>query len=277
MASYENSIYKHLIPALKGKTLQDITPEFVERYQASRSAETSTCSVNQELSCLRAICRKAFRWKRISDDPTAELAKDPEPKRERILTSEERERLVECASDNLKPILIVALNTGMRKSEVLRLRWENVKFADRFILIRAEEAKSKKSRRVPRSSTVIETLKGIPRRSEYVFGVRDVKTSFHTACRRAKIEGLRLHDLRHTFATWYYRATHDVVALQKILGHSKIEMTMRYVHETFKDMQAGIEKLEAIFKSQGQVGAKLESGRNKAEVETSESSLSVCN
>lgn len=250
MASYENSVRVHLVPALKGKSLQDITPEFVERYQAARNAEDprpSACSVNRELSCLRAICRKALRWKRITDDPTADMEKDPEPKRERILTNEERERLVELASPNLKPILVVALHTGLRKGEVLGLRWENVRFGERLITILAAEAKSKKLRKVPMDSTVVETLRAIPRRGESVFGVKDVKTSFHTACRRAKIKGLRFHDLRHTFATWFYRATRDVVALQKILGHSKIEMTMRYVHETFEDMQAAVEKFEALY------------------------------
>jgi integrase len=97
--------------------------------------------------------------------------------------------------------------------------------------------------------------------------VKDVKTSFHTACRRAEIKGLRFHDLRHTFATWYYRATHDVVALQKILGHSKIEMTMRYVHETFEDMQAGVESLEALYANKLQVGTKPVNQVKKSEVE----------
>ncbi len=248
MASYENSIRVHLVPALKGKSLQDITPEFVERYQAARKAtKASPCSVNRELSCLRAICQKALRWKKITDDPTADIEKDDEPKPERILTSGERGRLVECASASLKPILLVALHTGMRKGEVLGLRWENVRFRERFITILAAEAKSKKPREVPMDSVVVEILKAIPRRDAFVFGVKDVKTSFHTACRRAEIKGLRFHDLRHTFATWYYRATHDVVALQKILGHSKTEMTMRYVHETFEDMQAGMEKFEALY------------------------------
>ena len=154
-----------------------------------------------------------------------------------------------AAAPGIKPVLIVALNTGMRRTEILSLNWRDVNFAKSFILI--ENSKNGKARKVPMNDFVYKTLKEIPRlSSEHVFfnpetndHVKDVKTAFHAACRRAEIKGVRFHDLRHTAASKMIEAGADLVTVSKILGHSSIQMTMRYAHPTPENMKRAVERL----------------------------------
>ena len=146
------------------------------------------------------------------------------------------------------PVLVVALNTGMRRNEILSLKWQDVDFVKGFILI--EDSKSGRARKVSMNAAVFETLKGLPRSSEYVFfnpetktHIKDIKTGFKSACKKAGTKGLRLHDLRHTAASWMIEAGADLVTVSKILGHSSIQMTMRFAHPTPENMRLAVERL----------------------------------
>jgi len=253
---------KHLDAFFKGTFLAGITPEMVEKYKTRRRAEVSPGTVNLELACLKTICRKAVQWGRFEKDPCQGVTKFKGIKnRERILDEGEMRRLLAAAGPQLKPVLLVAMTTGMRKTEILSLKWTNVNLAGHFIFI--EDSKSGRSRRVPINPRVVETLRALPRASEYLFPnsdtkgfVRDVKTAFHAACRRAGISGLRFHDLRHTAATAMVRNGIDLVTISKILGHSTIEMTMRYAHPTPEDMQRAVDELGEIFEGGEERSAK---------------------
>jgi len=134
----------------------------------------------------------------------------------------------------------------MRRNEILSLKWADVDFA-----------KSGKSRKVPMNASVYGTLKTLPRMSaEFIFfnaetkaHVKDIKTAFKAACRRAEIKGVRLHDLRHTAASKMIEAGADLVTVSKILGHSSIQMTMRYAHPTPENMRLAVSKLGDILGS----------------------------
>lgn len=148
----------------------------------------------------------------------------------------------------------------MRKGEILGLPWANVDFAKGFIRVTDVESKSGREWKIPMNALVFETLRGMDRTGEFVFmnagtgkPLADVKSAFQGACSRAKkdpndekdkgITGLRVHDLRHTFATWRIAAGGDLVALSKVLGHSTIQVTMRYAHPTPEVMRMAIEKV----------------------------------
>lgn len=140
----------------------------------------------------------------------------------------------------------------MRRGEILSLKWGNVNLVNGYIFI--EDSKSGKSRKVPMNSLVLETFRNIKRTHEYVFynpqtktHIKDIKTAFKSACRDAGIKGLRLHDLRHSAATRMVEAGVDLVTVSKILGHSTIQMTMRYAHPTPENMQRAVDKLGEIF------------------------------
>jgi integrase len=104
---------------------------------------------------------------------------------------------------------------------------------------------------VPLNSVALKTLRTLPRdHHEYVFYnkktrtyVRDIKTAFHAACDKAAIEGLRLHDLRHTFATRLRDKGENLTTIMKLMGHSKYETTLRYAHVLEKSQHEAVEKL----------------------------------
>jgi integrase len=158
-------------------------------------------------------------------------------KRSRFLSDEECRTLIDCAEPHLKPILITALNTGMRKTEILTLTWDNVDLRNNCILL--HNTKNDERRDVPINENLRKVLKTLSRRLDvkYLFfdpvsGKRyiDVKRSFNTACRRAKIKDFRFHDLRHTFALHLVMAGVDIITVKELLGHKSLSMTLRYAH-----------------------------------------------
>lgn len=246
----------------KGGTLQSIGPEKIEAFKAQRRTEVSDSSVNRELSCLKTLCSKAVLWGKLETNPAARVKKLKEPPpRDRILTLEESRRLLRAASPDLRPILIVALGTALRRGEILALKPGDLDFTRGLISIRT--SKSGKARQVPMSQVVAEALGGLPRRGEYIFHnsetgthIKDVKTAFNAACRRAKknpndkkdpgITGLHFHDLRRTAATWMRRAGADLLLISRILGHSSLLMTQKYLCEDPGDVSQAFQKIGEI-------------------------------
>ena len=243
----------HLTAFFKTFTLSNITSDLIEKYKAKRREKVSPATVNRELSCLKSMFSKAVEWERIEDNlmKKVKLFKENNVK-ERILDTDEIKSLIAGASPHLKPILILALNTGMRRNEILSLKWQNINIKQGYILI--EISKSGRSRKVPMNTLVLETLGNFNRDNEYLFynprtktHIKSIKTAFKTACRNAGITNLRLHDLRHTAATKMIEAGIDLVTVSRILGHSSIQMTMRYAHPTPENMQRAVDKLSELF------------------------------
>jgi integrase len=234
----------------KGKAIREVTPELIERYKAKRKSEVAPGTINRELVFLKTLFNKAVEWGRLESSPVANVKKFREPSfKERILNASEMVRLLDISNSHLKPILIVALNTGMRRGEILSLKWENVNLSKRHIHI--EDSKSGKSRDIPMNNAVVEALSQY---NKYVFHnpvtggpLKSIKSSFRTACRRAEIKGLRFHDLRHTSATRMVEAGVDLVTVSRMLGHSTIQMTMRYAHPTPENMRLAVEKLGEFY------------------------------
>jgi integrase len=136
----------------------------------------------------------------------------------------------------------------MRRGEILGLTWSNVDFRNR--LLHVVKTKRNKNRIVPMNNVLFQTfqsLKAAANGSEKVYYSKHVKGVFETARKNAGLEGLRLHDLRHTFATRLIQSGVDVVTVQKILGHSTIMMTMRYVHSFEPQMRDAVARLEEKF------------------------------
>ena len=171
----------------------------------------------------------------------------------RYLSSGEEERLFNAItpeSEYMRPIIITALQTGMRKSEILSLKWSQVDFRQGFIDVL--KSKSGKERKIPISSKldkVLRTLYAVSD-SDYVFinpvtslPYVDIKKSFNSLINRAGIVNFRFHDLRHTVATRMVESGIDLVVVKEILGHSKIETTMRYAHPVPERKKLAVECL----------------------------------
>ena len=152
---------------------------------------------------------KAVEWGLVSSNPVKKVKLFPEkPNKLRVLSNGEFEKLYNASSDFLKPILVIAINTGLRRSEIFNLGWEDINFKEGFIYV--SDSKNNDSRVVPINQTLRDTLVLLKNKSsgEYLFSygdsgepVKSIKTRFWAALRRLGIDHCRLHDLRHTFAS----------------------------------------------------------------------------
>ena len=140
----ETSI-KNLLKVFRGTPILMIKAHDLERYKASRLDEVSPATVNRELSCIKHMMTKAVHWGILLKNPLRSVAKLKEPPgRVRYLTVDEISRLLYCCSQHIKPIIVTALNTGMRKGEIFGLKWEDVDLVKRVILVR--DSKNHRSR-----------------------------------------------------------------------------------------------------------------------------------
>lgn len=257
--SYERDITssKHLSRYFGGKTIQQITNWQVEKYKSTRLKEPmkngktpAKASINRELSMLKHMFKKAIEWNLISTDPIAQVKLYPEkPKQLRVITEEEFSKLHSSASEFLKPILMIALYTGLRRSEILNLKVSDINLRDKHILVR--ESKNGEIRYVPINSLLMKTLKSVINNTdcEHLFAgpdgkpVKTVKKAFWGALRRSGIPHLRFHDLRHSFGSNLSMAGVDIAAIQELMGHKQISTTIRYLHPSPEHKKDAVERL----------------------------------
>lgn len=215
--------------------------------ESSKSAslqkkERTIASVNRELEVMRAVMRFAVRsgWIIKSPFETGDtlISKADEVQRERVLSREEETRLLLACTGrraHLRPLLIAALDTAMRRGELIQLKWSDVDLENRTISVRAMTTKTSRSRTVPISSRLLGELKTLFEKakpdSDSVFGISDnVKNGFAAACAEAGIEDFRLHDCRHTAITRMIQAGMAPMQVMKISGHTQMSTFARYVN-----------------------------------------------
>lgn len=238
------SVYNNHIKTLLGSEYMDAIGSAQIMTVMNQAAKTlSDASINRLLVLLRYMFNLAIKWQMagIQRNPTASYKlKKLSNHRERYITAEETQRLmshVNATKQNtmLKFIIPMLLLTGARKREVLDARWEDMDFDRKFW--RIAFTKSGRERHVPLSAGAIALLNQIPKRSEYIFA--NPKTgkpyntfycSWDTARKAAGLDGLRVHDLRHSFASFLVNAGCSLYEVQKLLGHASITMTQRYSH-----------------------------------------------
>jgi len=199
---------------------------------------TKGATVRRDLATLSCVCSCAVAWDYIDANPVKQFSKRhirEAPPRTTYPSTDEVDRLVAHASPMAGQIIRFLEQTGMRQEEVCGLEWSQVSIQRREV--RLTKTKTSSPRVVPLSDAAIGTLTGTPRHitSPYVFWHHDGErystfaNSFALIARRAMVP-FRCHDLRHRFASVFLQATGDVAALQAILGHRSIQMTMRYAH-----------------------------------------------
>jgi integrase len=264
------SLLRNLNHTFKNVRISDINPGMVRKYITERKeAGLSPASINRELSLLKSILYSAEYDGLIASNPIRgrRVRKlEENNSREKVILDmkikdTDLRRLVDSADPDFKPILTIALITGMRRGEILKMKWKDINFRLGMIRIPKENSKNKKERIIPIDSVLFNTLDSLERKGKYVFmndltGRRrkDVRKAFKAACDHAEIphgrkKGLIFHDLRHLAAYRLVKLT-DIVTASKILGHSDVKMTMRYVHPSDKDKKLAIEKSsEILFQS----------------------------
>ncbi|MBN2645047.1 MAG: site-specific integrase [Desulfuromonadaceae bacterium] len=217
----------------------------------------AVASVNRRVACLKHMLTKARDWDLISKENLDRLRRVKLPKEEnrrhRFLSVEECQTLIQVAEPHLRPVIIFALNTGCRKGEILGLTWDRVDLKHGFIHL--DKTKSGTGRDIPINQPLKECLQGLIRRvdTNLVFynpatghSWHELKRSFSTACRRAKLTDFRFHDLRHTFASQLVMAGIDLTTVSRLLGHASLTMTLRYSHLAPDHLQSAVAVLDRL-------------------------------
>jgi integrase len=198
-------------------------------------------TINRLVATLKHMFTKAVEWDMVEEETLKRVRKvkllEENNRRLRYLTKEEAQALLKACSDELRPIVTMAMHTGMRKGEILSLTWDQVDLRHGFILL--DRTKNGERREIPVNETLRTCLKGLLRRVDapFVFydrvtgkPYRDIKKGFQGALRRSKIWDFKFHDLRHSFASHLVMAGVDLTTVKELLGHKSLVMTLRYAH-----------------------------------------------
>jgi len=231
---------RQLVDAFGNLNVSDLNSRIIEQWQSERLKKNKPSTVNRLTTCLKHMVNKGVEWGMASEETLKCVRKvkllEENNKRLRFLTVEECKALIDCCASHLRPIVTVALHTGMRRGEILRLKWDQVDLRHHFILL--DKTKNGERREIPINTTLEKLFDSIPRgfESEYVFTDKEgkpygeVKHSFQTALKKAGIQDFRFHDLRHTFASHLVMAGIDLTSVKELLGHKSLTMTLRYAH-----------------------------------------------
>ena len=243
----------HLVPYFGDTPLKRITPHMVDDYKRMRRGKVSPCTVNHELTNLSHMLRMAVRWRYIDRNIVSSADKLKVPERAvRYLSQDEITRLVEASrGTHIHALIVTAIHTGMRKSELFNLMWSDVNFESGKVTIQPNEdwsTKNYKHRTIAMTPFLYEVLRErriehleMGFRSPYVFTYNgqqlrsNIKRSFASALRAAGLktkgpEKVTLHTLRHTFASQLVMAGVSLREVQVLMGHQSYETTLQYAH-----------------------------------------------
>lgn len=237
----------HLVPFFGGMRLDEIEVEHIETYKAKKlKARKAAKTVNNHLTVLHRLFAVACEWKKIAYAPAIKWLKAPEPEFD-FLTFAEADALIANASTSARPLIVTAVRTGLRLGELLALRWTDVDLdAGRLVVRRSVTRgvvgtpKSGRKREVALSQQALLTLREhregaegalvFPGEKGSMLDKGKTKWRLWTSCKRAGIRRVGWHVLRHTFASHLAMRGAPLKAVQELLGHATIEMTMRYAH-----------------------------------------------
>ena len=259
---------------LYDRELAALSPFEIERIKAARlKAGIKPSTVNRDLSRIRGALSRAVDWSLIETHPmrTVKATKGADDSRVRYLSKPEEKALRKALeareaqakdkrrsynkwlaergreplpafkgySDHLAPMTLLALNTGMRRGELLSLDWRNVNLPAKLVTVTAGNAKSRKGRHIPLNAEAFAVLSRWKKQGKgagLVFpspsGARmgNINSSWEALCEQAKLVEFRFHDLRHDFASKLVMAGVDLNTVRELLGHADIRMTLRYAH-----------------------------------------------
>jgi len=263
-----DAIMAQRLDAITGRDLEQIRTGWMQ-------TGNKPSTVNRKMGSISGVFSRAVEWEYIAAHPLAKLKqlKVDSMGKVRYLDADETKRLREALdarqdearaeretanqwranrgkeqmqsllqlpfTDHLKPMVLVSLNTGMRRGELLDLKWSAVNFDLKTITVAGATTKTSDTRHIPMNKETFGVLEGWKKqvgKSRYVFPsqaggrLEDVKSAWLNLLERAKIEGFRWHDMRHDFASRLVMAGVPLNTVRDLLGHADIKMTLRYAH-----------------------------------------------
>ncbi|MGA2317597.1 MAG: site-specific integrase [Thermodesulfobacteriota bacterium] len=252
--------------------LRQFSSMLLEQYQTERLQKgNKPATANRLIATIKHMFTKATEWDMVEEGILKRIRKakllEENNRRLRFLSIEECRTLINACDSHLRPIVITALNTGMRKSEILNVVWDRIDLKHGFIFL--DQTKNGERREIPINATLRETFlelfqgtKERPRRIDIPFAFynpiterayEDIQRQFATACRRAKISNFHFHDLRHTFASQLVMAGVDLTAIKELLGHKTLTMTLRYSHLAPSHKVKAVDILDSVLNAKSSV------------------------
>lgn len=274
-----------------GTRLPDLTPWSVEKWRSARlKAGIKPATINRDLNALKAAIGRAVEWgyldinpltkvkpSKVDDNGLPRFLSDAEELRLRSALDKREEtarRERESANqwratrgyplmpdlravpfvDHLRPLVLLAINTGMRRGELFNLTWKDVDLPRAMLVVRGEGAKSGKTRHIPLNAEAVTVLEGWRESSDgknLVFPGTDgermdnITSSWGKLVKDAKVRNFRFHDLRHSFASKLVMAGVDLNTVRELLGHADLKMTLRYAHLAPEHKAAAVARLNA--------------------------------
>ncbi|MCB1745417.1 MAG: site-specific integrase [Gammaproteobacteria bacterium] len=276
---------------LGSKKLHEITPWLIEKWRSNRLQMGRRAStLNRDIAALKAALAKAVEWGLIDQHPlaTVKAARIDSKPIVRYLKPDEERRLREALDrrddeiktaranandwrrargyelmpeltyfgDHMTPLVLLSLNTGLRRGEAFTLNWADVNLDTKMLTVRGEVAKSARTRHVPLNAEAHDVLERWQTQTEaedgLLFPSRDglpfnnVTKAWQGLLAASEVEAFRWHDLRHTFATWLGQSGASLEVIKEALGHSTIAMTQKYRHVARREVRDALTKVPSI-------------------------------
>jgi len=255
---------------LGSKLLNEIKLADAETWRIKRQKKgISHATINRDIATFKSSLQKAWDWDLLDSHPLARLKRLKVDKRRvvRYLTQDEEKRLYAALqardtlmrearvsgnkhreergyklypnlgtyADNLTPLVMLAINTGLRRGELWNLTWKDIDLGKKMLTVRGKGAKSGQTRHIPLNAAAVGVLKThrgdvIPMPNVPVFGNAEFRKAFNALLDKAKIQNFRFHDTRHTFASKLVMAGVPLNTVRELMGHGSLEMTLIYAH-----------------------------------------------
>ena len=255
---------KLLLPFFSDCTIGSIHKGLVREYRARRHHEkkVSDTTINRDIEALRHILYWAVDEGFLLSNPLARIRMERERRKPRpIMGLADEEPLLAAAAPHLRQIIIAALDTGMRRGEILQQRWEHIDLDRQLLFVTRSKTAEGEAREIPLTARLLELLKSIQKPEGTVFTFHEqplhrIKTAWKAALRRSQIRPLRFHDLRHSFNTRLMEAGVMQEVRKALMGHSSGEdVHATYVHVELPHKRDAIHKLEVWLASQAKPDA----------------------
>jgi integrase len=263
-----SKIARDILPALRHRKLAEVTFTDVDTIHRAITARGSPYAANRTVALLSKMFSLAERWGWIpkGSNPAQGIERNQEVKRHRYLAADELERLTEALAkhpdQHAANIIRLLLLTGARRGEVLAARWDQFDLTIGVWVKPGATTKQKTDHRVPLSAPARRLLSDLYAEAgegaEHVFpGGRDnrhrveIKRAWRDLCKAAAIDGARMHDLRHTYASMLASANISLPTIGALLGHTQPQTTARYAHLFDDPLRAATERVGALVERNG--------------------------
>jgi len=268
-AEDESLLRQHILPRLGRLRVEAVRRADIEALHREVSKATPI-RANRALSLLTKMFNLAIGWELRADSPCRGIQKNPENKRERYLTPAELERLMAALAEHPYQSSACAVRllllTGARRNEVLAATWDQFDLAVGVWVKPASNTKQNKLHRVPLSAPARQLLSEMREKAtgEALFPGRrgndqqaSLKTFWASICKAADIQGVRVHDLRHSYASYLASSGLSLPVIGALLGHSSPVTTQRYAHLLDDPLRVAAERVGAIVAGAGMPGAEV--------------------